>query len=111
MKHNIHSGTACYYEMPPYCNILSAIGEGAANARQRSELLKITGMQDRELRKTIEFLRRQGVVIISDEHGYFFPADEAELRSYITQESRRAESVTYTLNSAKELLRQIKEDQ
>lgn len=102
-----NTDTAYYFETPPYCNILAVIGNGAENARHKSELLRLTGMQDRELRKTIEFLRRQGIVIISDEHGYYFPADESELKAYIHQENRRAKSIFYTLRLAKRLLQRI----
>ncbi len=110
MKDYFNSGTAYYFETPPYCDILAAIGDGAENARHKSELIRLTGMKDRELRKTIEFLRRQGIVIISDINGYYFPADEMELRAYIKQESHRATSVFYTLQSAKRMLQRIRGD-
>ena len=109
MKDYFNSGTAYYFETPPYCDILAAIGDGAENARHKSELIRLTGMKDRELRKTIEFLRRQGIVIISGNSGYYFPADEAELSEYVRKEEHRARSVFYTLHHARELLRKMKE--
>lgn len=105
MKDYFNSGTACYFETPPYCDILAAIGDGAENARHKSELIRLTGMKDRELRKTIEFLRRQGIVIISDINGYYFPSNIEELQAYINQESSRAKSVFYTLRAARQLLK------
>lgn len=107
MKDYYNSGTAYYFETPPYCKILAAIGHGAENAQHNAELLRIAGMQDKELRKTIEFLRRHGIVIISGNNGYYFPADENELQIYINQESRRAKSVFFTLRAAKNLLKKL----
>ena len=109
MQEYFNTDTQYYFETPPYCDILRAISSGSENARHKSELLRLTGMQDRELRKLIEFLRRKGIVIISDINGYYFPADEAELKAYIAQESSRARSVFYTLRSAKNLLRRLEE--
>ena len=103
------SDTAYYFETEPYSRILSAIGEGQKNAVHLSELIRISGMTDRELRKTIEYLRRQGVVIISGNSGYYFPADEAELSEYVRKEEHRARSVFYTLHHARKLLRKMKE--
>ena len=104
-----NSGTACYFETEPYRYILSAIGEGQKNAVHLSELIRISGMTDRELRKTIEYLRRQGVVIISGNSGYYFPADETELSEYVRKEEHRARSVFYTLHHARKLLRKMKD--
>lgn len=108
MKDYFNSGTAYYFETPPYCDILAAIGDGAENARHKSELIRLTGMQDRELRKTIEYLRRQGVVILSGNSGYYFPADETELKAFVRQEEHRAKSILVTLRPAKRYLYRIK---
>lgn len=108
MKDYFNSGTAYYFETPPYCDILAAIGDGAENARHKSELIRPTGMQDRELRKTIEYLRRQGVVILSGNSGYYFPADETELKAFVRQEEHRAKSILVTLRPAKRYLYRIK---
>lgn len=103
-----NSGTACYFETERYSRILSAIGEGQENAVHMSELIRISGMTDRELRKTIEYLRRQGVVIISGNSGYYFPADETELKAFVRQEEHRAKSILVTLRPAKRYLYRIK---
>lgn len=100
-----NSSTACYFETEPYSNILSAIGEGQKNAVHLSELIRISGMTDRVLRKTIEYLRRQGIAILSSQNGYYFPADEKELQEFVKREERRAKSVFYTLKVARQLLK------
>ncbi len=105
MQEYFSTETACYFETEPHSRILSLIGDGHENAVHKANLLRNVEMSDRELRKMIEFLRRQGVVIISDDNGYYFPADEAELQAYIKREERRAKSVFYTLKSARHLLK------
>ena len=47
--------------------ILQAIGTGEKNAANVEQLSMITGLNDRELRKAVEGLRRDGYVIISSE--------------------------------------------
>ena len=103
-----NSGTAAFFETEPYRRILSAIGEGQENAVHLSELIRISGMTDRELRKTIEYIRRQGIVIISGNSGYYFPADEAELKAFVRREEHRAKSIIVTLRPAKRYLYRIK---
>ena len=103
-----NSGTAHFFETEPYCRILSAIGEGQENAVHLSELIRISGMTDRELRKTIEYIRRQGIVILSGNSGYYFPADEAELKAFVRQEEHRARSILVTLRPAKHYLYRLK---
>ena len=82
-------------------DILSFIRKGKENGISLNELIKLTGLKNRALRKQIEFLRRNGEVIVSDVHGYYFPSDEIELGIYIKQEQARARSISKTLRSAK----------
>ena len=109
MIEHFSTETAYYFDTEPYSRILSLIGEGREHATHKADLLRFVEMSDRELRRTIEHLRRQGVVIISDDNGYYFPADEAGLQAYIAREERRAKSVFYTLKSARQLLKAVYE--
>ena len=84
----------------PYQTILQLIGNGEDNAVHLSELIKHTGLHNREVRKCIEHLRRSGAVIISSSKGYFKPRTKDELKKYIHQETRRAKSIFFTLKSA-----------
>lgn len=88
-----------------YERILSLIGAGEENAIHLSELVSITGLHNRELRKRIEQLRRSGTVIISSKKGYFRPLDNSEVSRYIKQEERRARSIFRTLKAARKLLK------
>ena len=101
--------TAKYYQVEPYATILSAIGNGSENARHKKQLVRLTGMNERALRKTIEHLRREGFVIISDEHGYYYPQTADELEDYVRTVSKRARSTFYTLKSARRMLKAMQE--
>lgn len=87
--------------------ILSLIGSGQANAIHLSELIKLTGFENRLVRKEIERLRRSGYVIVSDNHGYYYPETAHELSRYIKRTERQAKSIFYTLRSAKRQYREL----
>ena len=91
------------YQVEPYSRILNVLRDGEQNGIHLKDLITITGFQDRELRKLIEFIRRNGVVIIADNSGYYFPSDISELRSYLKRQESRAKSTYYTLSTAKNL--------
>ena len=83
------------------------IGTGRENATSSERLQQISGLCERDLRKTIEQLRRSGRVIISAvDGGYYKPANAAELKRFIHKENSRALSVLTTLKSAKQLLKE-----
>lgn len=81
--------------------ILSLIGAGEENAIHLSDLMRITGIGNREIRKYIETLRRNGAVIISNKNGYFQPLRSYEVDRYVRQETGRAKSIFYTLKAAR----------
>lgn len=89
--------------MRPEDIILSILQKGEKNAIHLHELCKRSGLGNREARLAIESLRREGVVIISNGRGYYFPETIEEIRRYINQESKRAKSIFYTLKSARRL--------
>ena len=108
MQEQLCSDKARYYQIEPYSTILSAIGNGSENARHKNQLVRLTGMNERALRKSIEHLRRENFVIISDENGYYFPQSQKELEIYVQTVSKRARSTFYTLKSARQTLKQCK---
>ena len=81
--------------------ILCLIGAGEENAIHLSDLMRITGIGNREIRKCIETLRRNGAVIISNKNGYFKPLRSYEVDRYVRQETGRAKSIFYTLKAAR----------
>ena len=81
------------------------IGTGRENTTSSERLQQLSGLSERDLRKTIEQLRRSGRVIISAvDGGYYKPANTAELKRFIHKENSRALSVLKTLKSARKLL-------
>lgn len=88
--------------------LLALIGAGEENAIHLIDLIKLTGLGNRELRKYIELLRRDGIVIISNKNGYFRPLRDEETKQYIKQETRRAKSIFYTLKAARNWLNKNK---
>lgn len=81
--------------------ILTLIGVGEENAVHLSDLMRITGIGNREIRKCIETLRRNGAVIISNKNGYFKPLRPYEVDRYVRQETGRAKSIFYTIKAAR----------
>ena len=79
------------------------LGTGREAAKKRRELLAITGLHDRIFRKSVEALRRAGVVICSDVYGYYLPGTLEEVQEFIRQEEHRARSTFLTLQSARQL--------
>ncbi len=92
-------------------DIYQLIGVGEENAIHLSELVSLTKLESRELRKHIEQLRRSGSVIIANKNGYFKPSNIAELNKYINQETHRAKSIFYTLQGAKKAFHHFDERQ
>ena len=91
--------------------ILSAIDKGEDNAVSLEQLINITGLPNREVRKIIETLRRAGHVIISSDNGSYYPETVEELKRYINRESSRARSILITLSSARELLENLADEE
>lgn len=76
-------------------NIAGLIPEGRANAVTRSYLRTMTGMSDREVRKEIEKLRNDGMLICnnSDGYGYYISNDLEELKKQYKSDTARALSI------------------
>jgi len=89
--------------------ILSLLSSGRDNALKRRELMSLTGLHDRVLRRGIEALRRAGVVICSDVSGYYLPGTLEEVQEFIRQEEARARSTFFTLQSARQLAEQMQQ--
>lgn len=96
---NTTNGSDLSTDVP--AKILNFIGAGEENAVHLDELMKLTGMGNRELRKCIETLRRSGAVIISNQNGYFQPLRPHEVERYVRQETGRAKSIFHTLKAAR----------
>ena len=89
--------------------ILNLIGFGVDNAVHLSELESLTGLDNRDIRKRIEYLRRSGYVIAADRHGYYYPSTYNELSRYVRRTEKQAKSILLTLTTAKKRLKELKD--
>ena len=93
--------------------IYDLLPEGQENAISRRELIAITGMSERALRRTIAEERRAGELILSSMeygcNGYFRPShgNAEELRSYIASMTSRGRETFAVLKAAKAALAEI----
>ena len=79
---------------------------GKENAISRTSLVLKTGLNDRTVRKQIEAMRKNGVVIMSSpQHkGYWIPKDYSEVQEYINTMESYAIRCFEAARSAKKLL-------
>lgn len=90
--------------------LLSLIGHGSDNGVHLADLVRLTGLDSRIVRKRIETLRRSGHVICADESGYYFPSTYAELSHYVRRTEKQARSIFLTLRSARRRLAELSSD-
>ena len=77
--------------------IADLLPSGEQNAVPRAHLRKITGLNDRQLRKEIELERRQGLAICSNNlSGYYMAADDGERKRFVNSMLHRAAEITRT---------------
>ena len=72
-------------------NIEEYIPTGKDNAISRRQLVTLTRLTDRDVRRLINLARRTTVIISADDgSGYYLPTEYEELRQYYARESARA---------------------
>lgn len=93
--------------------IAGLLPTGKENAISTKDLLKLTGCKTvRELQAEISNERRSGAVICSgSSSGYWLPANENELREFISTTISRARNTFKATRSARELLKALKQQQ
>lgn len=83
-------------ERQPF-RIADLLHPGAENAVPRRDLMALTGLSDRELRRQIETERRLGTPILSDcIGGYFLPGSQPEKDRCVRSLRRRAKEIEAT---------------
>lgn len=97
------------FDVPLWAAVLGILSDHPDGVHV-SEISRLLGLSDRLVRKCVEGLRRAGVVICSDEAGYWLPSNTAELRRYVRKEERRGRSGFFTLQSARKLLAEVEND-
>ena len=78
---------------------------GRNNAISSAELCSVTNLPERSIQKEVLEARLRGELIISDESGYYLPADESEIREYAI---RRRAYIATALKALAPFLKAIK---
>lgn len=75
--------------------LINYIPTGRANAITRQELVRLTGMTDRAIRREIKKLNQEGIPILSSSRGcgYWLSDDTAEIEAYIKEIDSRRKSL------------------
>ena len=84
-------------------NILDYIPKGEENAVSRQTLCKLTGKEDREIRRLIAKARRE-VPILNFGNGYFIPTEreKGKAKVWYKKEAARARSIFWSAKAARE---------
>lgn len=84
-------------------NILDYIPKGEENAISRQMLCKLTGKEDRLVRRMIAQARRE-VPILSFGKGYFIPTENErdKAKAWYRKEAARARSIFWSAKAARE---------
>lgn len=86
-------------------SITSLLMTGAENGLTVQDLVKLTGQDERSIRRQIQVERKGGQLILSDcKSGYFLPASEYEVRRFIRSMSRRASEIAAVSRAAEDVL-------
>lgn len=73
---------------------------GHENAKGLRELMRITGMNNRTVRRMIELERRAGCPILSDNiNGYYLPESEEEVERCVLSMRHRAQEICRTADA------------
>lgn len=87
---------------PPISELLH---KGSGNGITLSELVALTGEDERSIRRRIQMERKDGKLILSDnQSGYFLPASEHEVRRFIRSMSRRSREIAAISRIAEDVL-------
>lgn len=81
---------------------------GSENGTTLSELVQLTGEAERSIRRRIQWERKSGKLILSDnKSGYFLPATEDEVKRFIRSMSRRAREISAVACVAEDTLARL----
>lgn len=85
--------------------VFDPLHPGAENGTTLLELVKLTGQDERIVRRRIQAECKAGKLILSDcLHGYFLPASEQEARRFIRSMSGRASEIAAVSRAAEAAL-------
>lgn len=92
---------------PRQVGIAGLLRPGSENGIRLSELVRLTGEDERSVRRRIQGERKAGKLILSDSlSGYFLPASADDVRRFARSMSRRAREISAIALIAEDVLAQ-----
>ena len=85
--------------------ISDLLHKGRNNGLTLQDLVKLTGMDERTIRRKIHVERKSGILIMADcVHGYFLPEDAYDVRRFIHSMSNRSKEIAAGSRAAEDAL-------
>lgn len=85
--------------------ISDLLHEGAENGTTLTELVQLTGEDERSIRRRIQTERKAGKLILSDcKSGYFLPTSTLDIQRFINSMSRRSREIAAISRAAEDAL-------
>ena len=85
--------------------ISDLLHEGARNGTTLTELVQLTGEDERSIRRRIQTERKAGKLILSDcKSGYFLPTSTLDIQRFIRSMSRRSREIAAISRAAEDAL-------
>jgi len=85
--------------------ISDLLHEGAENGTTLTELVQLTGEDERSIRRRIQTERKAGKLILSDcKSGYFPPTSTLDIQRFIRSMSRRSREIAAISHAAEDAL-------
>ena len=85
--------------------ISDLLHEGAENGTTLTELVQLTGEDERSIRRRIQTERKAGKLILSDcKSGYFLPTSTLDIQRFISSMSRRSREIAAISRAAEDAL-------
>jgi hypothetical protein len=102
IRNNTTSGGACRVR------IADLLHHGSNNGLTIWDLVRLTGLGGREIRRMIHVERQSGALIISDNiNGYFLPESADDVRRFIRSMSNRAREIAKVTRAAEDGLARL----
>lgn len=94
-------------------NIVDFIPVGRENVISRAELSRITGLEDRFVRKQISKAREHTCICNGqgENGGYYIPSTLADANKFYNQERKRALSILRCLRGTKNFIKETEENE
>ena len=85
--------------------ISDLLHEGSENGLTLTELVQLTGEDERSIRRRIQAERKAGKLILSDcKRGYFLPTSTLDIQRFIRSMSRRSREIAAISHAAEDAL-------